>query len=74
MKNIIIIAFILWFISDIVKDKRIEYHHKKIKRNMCYDSMARAGIAVFGMCSGAMSDQYREENCCDCPYFRKTKE
>ncbi len=48
----------------------IEKIRTKLFYNRCYDNMESKLIAVFGMCAGKDSLEYRKENCWSCPYFR----
>ena len=54
--------------------KKIKILIKNIKQKMfysrCYNNMEGIGIAVFGMCSGALKPNVREEICPKCSYFR----
>lgn len=42
---------------------------KKMFYNRCYNNMECIAVAVFGMCAGARSVEYRKNHCYNCPYF-----
>ena len=57
--------------------KRIKEWLKQIRYNWssesCYNNMEDQGIAVFGMCTGVVSEdrstEYLSINCIDCPHY-----
>ena len=47
--------------------------HEKRAQVKCYNGMEKAGVAVFGMCSGFFLERPRKETCSRCPYFRDVR-
>ena len=50
----------------------------KVKRkwfySRCYNNMECIAVAVFGMCSGATSVEYKKTYCKYCPYYTPLNE